>query len=281
MRRANELPLIAAIVVTCLATAYVLHALQHATRIAPHDVLAFGIPFGAVVTGLVAASGFPLLGKRLGVKPTPGILVVTISPAVGMFFLIRWWNFSADLAAGNLPPHITDLAGYLDAEFRATSVYTEHNLPVPLGVWGYGIAAWRIVGCAVGGLLAFGLLYVTAYCDACGMYFRRLRAVERYLAVDDSPERFEALVVAIRTGDPGAVLSAYREFGGTRRPAGRYRHARCTLQVCPGCDRKHVGLFGHTVEHKRQRGVPELAFRGYFRAAEVPDLTLPAPPPPA
>ncbi len=130
------------------------------------------IPIGAILVGLVAASGYGLASWFAGVKITKGLLWTIVFLQVAAYFAAQYIEYTA------VKPVYEDGSPvgfwtYFDAVTRAFAFKGHDGKPGPeLGMWGYGLRVLEVVGFVVGSLIVPIILWKKPYCNACQMYFR-------------------------------------------------------------------------------------------------------------
>ena len=145
-------------------------------------VYGFVIPFGAMLSGCVAASGY-YFGSRL-VNYRPGRLFFANMLAVsgGNFFLIYWMKYRWLTVDGE---HVSKWMTYIEyLRFVLThTAFTLGHSPgdkFVLGWGGYAYAVMLILGFALGGYVVFALTRSAAYCEACSLYMQKQGSQTRY-----------------------------------------------------------------------------------------------------
>jgi len=128
------------------------------------------IPIGALLVGLVAASGYGLASWSAGVKITKGLLWTILILQVVAYFAAQYIEYA------NLPAAVRERVGfwrYFDFATRTFAFRDRSGNPgAPLGLWGYGLRALEIIGFVIGSLIVPLILWKKPYCDLCQVYFR-------------------------------------------------------------------------------------------------------------
>ncbi len=129
------------------------------------------IPFGAILVGLVAGSGYGIASWLTGAKINRGLLLMVILLQVGAYFLVQYVEYLMIRAAN--PEALTiSFWQYFDAVTRAFCWEEEGGPGEPFGAWGYGMRALEIAGFALGGIVAPAILFAVPYCEKCQVYIR-------------------------------------------------------------------------------------------------------------
>jgi hypothetical protein len=210
----------------------------------------FVIPVGAIVSGLVAASGYVGGALLLSRKPTRVMLAGVTVTSVAAFFAINYLQYAALEIGGRRVAEALPFWRYLDLVVSHQSVQFSHhgrNLgsAVDLGRFGYAYALLQIAGFGGGGAAAYLGLRSRLYCDACARYYREASRAVRYCADEASATRFRGAAAELfRSGKVADALALHAAEGGEVRLE-RKRHQLSTsavVRACPGCRRQHLTL---------------------------------------
>ena len=130
------------------------------------------LPVGALLVGLVAASGYGLASWFSGIKITRGLLWTVLILQVAAYFGAQYIEFKGrDLIHRDGRP-----VGFLEYfDFAARSFawkQKDGSMGQPLGAWGYAFRGLEIAGFALGGLLVPFALRKVPYCQSCRRYMR-------------------------------------------------------------------------------------------------------------
>lgn len=129
------------------------------------------IPVGAILVGLVAASGYGLASWFAGVKITKGLLVTIVLLQIAAYFAAQYIEYTG------LPAEAKEKVSfwqYFDFVTRSFYFKGKGSEPgEPLGAWGYGLRVLEVLGFVIGSLIVPIILWKKAYCPACHRYFRR------------------------------------------------------------------------------------------------------------
>jgi hypothetical protein len=127
------------------------------------------LPIGALLVGLVAASGFGAAAWLTGLKMTRALIWLVIAELTLSYLVAHYqeyWRFTGDLS-------LSGFVAWFDETTRGFA-WKEHNgkMGAPLGLLGYGLRALELVGFAGGGALVPLALRRKPYCDPCRTYKR-------------------------------------------------------------------------------------------------------------
>ncbi len=132
------------------------------------------LPVGAVLVGLVAASGFGIASYASGTKVT-GLLLVTVTAMLfGGYWLAQYVDFRLAFPAGatlaNGEP--ASFFDYYDAVTHSFHWVEKGKPGRPFGAFGYLMRLGEVVGFVGGGVIVPFALRKMPYCDACRVYMR-------------------------------------------------------------------------------------------------------------
>jgi len=144
-------------------------------------VYAFVFPFGAMLSGLVAASGYYLGARLANYRPGRGMLLVMLAVSGANFFLIYWLKFIYTTVDGSYVHDSISFPAYLAYSLTHTSIKGQYSAEgFELGLAGYLYAAALIVGFAIGGWIVYGILRAAAYCENCRLFMDKMGSQTRY-----------------------------------------------------------------------------------------------------
>jgi hypothetical protein len=142
----------------------------------------FVIPFGAMLSGFVAASGYYFGSRVLSFRPGRGLFVNMLAVSGGNFFFIYWLKYTQMKVDGEPVSKWMTFADYLGFTLTHSAFTLGHSAGdrFVLGAGGYLYAALLIVGFACGGYFMFNLTRSTPYCEVCGLYMKKQGSQTRY-----------------------------------------------------------------------------------------------------
>jgi len=144
---------------TSFVTAAILVAIERSTGFSYYTLTSLGaIPVGALLSGLVGASGYYLGARLFNHRPTKILLLNMVVISVATFFLIHYFHYYFLTIEGKLVRDFISFVYFLRIELS-------HN-----GAWGYLYATLQVIGFAAGGLAVFGYLNSLPYCEKCAKY---------------------------------------------------------------------------------------------------------------
>ncbi len=239
------------------------------------------IPIGAIVIGLVAASGYLLTGHRMGLKVGHMSVWVFVALQVVAYFLAHYIEFRRHGWVYRGTGERVGFWSYFDMEARSY-VWRDRGEELPMGANGYLLRALEIAAFAAGAGFMGLTLTAGSHCGACGRYrkTKKLAAIPagEFLGevsdetsnaelekaiIERGREVYSALAVIAEAGDAGTFRQQVAAF-----PARRWRKdqgSRLDVQMtyCPGCmEARMLGTVvvkkgnGSRVEMMEKRTVP-------------------------
>jgi len=131
------------------------------------------IPIGAILVGMVAASGYGIVSWFSGIKIVRLLMVAVVVLQVGVYFGAQYIEFKGMHLYYKDTGNAVGFIEYFDLNARSFAWKQDNDKAgEPLGVWGYLFRALEIVGFAGGGLVVPALLCTQEYCDPCRRYMR-------------------------------------------------------------------------------------------------------------
>jgi hypothetical protein len=177
-------------------------------------VYGFVLPFGAFLSGLVAASGYFFGSRLLSYLPKRSMLVIMMVVSGANFFFIYWLKYCYLTVDGEPVRNFMTYPAYLAFALTHTNFKPDQfSDSFTLGWAGYGYGVLLILGFAFGGWCIYNLVRSRPYCEECGIYLKKMGKQTRYFVrreqLVDSVAAFKAL-----TGR-GEFLKAVNEHAGT------------------------------------------------------------------
>jgi hypothetical protein len=132
------------------------------------------LPAGALLVGLVAASGFGISSYLTGTKIGGGLLALVVALLAGSYALAHLVEFRLLFPDGAADDQGNPVGFATWFDLTTRSFRFERGSA--LGGWGYAFRGLEILGFVGGGALVPILLRMVPYCDSCGLY-KRSRAI--------------------------------------------------------------------------------------------------------
>lgn len=236
--------------VTSLLTALILWLIQLKTHFAFYMFsLAFVIPLGAMVSGLVASSGYYLGALLFNHRPTRILLLNILIASVATFFIIYYFQFVTLTVNGK---HVSDTMSfprYLNAAIRSTTLQVDAesaegvDTTSPLGNWGYLYAALQVVGFAIGGFLIYQHLGEKPYCAKCSRYMASMSRMVRFTPdTQDAKGVMYKIVTELQSGGIDAAMEDAKSLGHPKRDKIDTLCAATTIKHCKKCERRWLSF---------------------------------------
>lgn len=185
------------------------------------------IPAGALLVGIVAASGYGVVAWLTGLKMTRKLVWTVAGELAVSYFIAQYGEYQQLFDGGSLGGFFT----WFDRTTRGFAWKdSSGHLASPLGVLGYGLRALELAGFLAGGALVPLALKAKPYCDPCRTY-KRTSIVAQFVAGDLQSD-VAALFAAAAAGDAAACAA---RCGKPSRFTPKGVHARVSLVRCPRC----------------------------------------------
>jgi hypothetical protein len=196
------------------------------------------VPIGALVTGLLAASGSYFGALKLNVKPsglTAGVMLIAAASVQVALYYARYVRATTE--DGQPIAELVSFSRFVGWMLEQTkySVIVYGYRPggadggLGVGAFGYVLAGLQFLALIAGAAIVYVILADKPYCDRCAKFLRPVSKLELWL-------RGGAEVLSeLRKEEP--LSDGY--FRALRtRPAGRDAALVIQLSTCPGCARE-------------------------------------------
>jgi hypothetical protein len=248
-KRLQDISVVVATAVTAVLTAVVLAYVERAFNVALYSyMLWFIIPAGAILAGLVAASGCYIAARLLNHRPTRFVLIGVLAVSAMTFFLINYLDY-ASLMVDRLPardaiPFTTYLAISLSDMSMSLCLHATCTGGLSLGPVGYLVAAVQIVGFFLGGAVVYTYLHFVGYCEACSRYLAFRQARSRYFVdVQEATHQYAEVTGLLHQRRYSEAL-ARQASSGTEKPQKNSVVATVVrLKYCKSCLRHQISFF--------------------------------------
>jgi hypothetical protein len=241
------------------------------------------IPVGALLVGLLAASGYGLASWLTGAKIGRGLLIVVASLQIVGYFAAQYVEFAQLRATAAISPDV-DFLTYFDVMTQSFTLRDSRNTSnepaTPWGAWGYLLRLAEVAGFAAGGVIAPAMLFSVPYCDECQVYMktsalgrftagartqkigkRKTDLLLRYQAehksgLEQGLKRGEELAALVKAADTTSLGDVVRNHSVRSKEALLFtNHIALDLEHCQRCHTGHVVLklrFGKNQQGKEQ-----------------------------
>ena len=234
---------------TSYGTAYVLYGIERRTGLVLYGLtLWFILPIGAVLSGLLAASGYAISARLLHARPYRSLILVVLFTSIGTLFLIYWMQFAELRAAGDVASGAGAFLTFIGSSLTHTSLHFAirgHLLggAMPVGMGGYVLAAAQLAGFAFGGLGMFGWLFVHPYCETCDRYTKlKGNQMRHFDSAEEGRAVASAALVKAKGNDAQNAIFTHAGAGTAEEQKTSVWSSTIQLWRCPVCE-KHWVLF--------------------------------------
>jgi hypothetical protein len=257
--RPSMMPVLFAGALSTAASLAIVHLCQQRDFEPMLWMIDYVIPGGALITGVVAATGFGFASWKLGTRISGKLLLWTVAILTAGYAGALILEYRRAVPGGVVDGAAISFFQWFDWSVRGVSFPQSNGAPgEPLEALGYGLAALGYLGFVAGGLsIPFGLR-AKPFCDSCNRYMRsqKLAAMRTNLAHkmfgDKSPEREEqraklqaaaqlglATVFAAADKDAASVRDAIAAHAplSAKDAVGAPSRLEIKLVRCPGCHR--------------------------------------------
>ncbi len=250
---------------TCLLTAAILWLVELKTGFAFYSwTFWFIIPAGALLAGMVGASGYYAGARIFNRRPGTLLLLNVLLASVGTFFVIHYLSYSTLEIGGKSISDFVSFGEYLDITIRSTALQFRHRAhemgaTKELGGWGYGLAILQVLGFTLGGLAVYAILTSIPYCERCSRYFSADGTQTRYTSDGEALQAFTAqLFNDFAEGAVATATEKHAAFGNAKSEKGD--NLRCVIEVrrCKKCDQRWVKYTVEKLAGNQWKEVSEL-----------------------
>ena len=131
------------------------------------------IPAGAIIVGIVAASGYGLASWFSGIKITSRLLWTVLALQLFAYFAAQYIEFHNLHLIHREDGRSVGFLEYYDAVARSFAWrQSDGSVGEPLGAWGYFFRGLEVLGFVGGGLIVPLVLRKAPYCPECQRYMK-------------------------------------------------------------------------------------------------------------
>jgi hypothetical protein len=131
------------------------------------------LPVGAIIVGLIAASGYGLASWLSGVKITRSLLLIVLALQFAAYFAAQYIAFRNLHLVHRGDGSAVGFFEYYDFVARSIAWKRDNgSFGEPLGLWGYAVRGLEVIGFVGGGLIVPALLRKAPYCADCQRYMK-------------------------------------------------------------------------------------------------------------
>jgi len=131
------------------------------------------LPVGAIIVGVVAASGYGLASWFSGIKITRSLLWIVLALQLFAYFGAQYIEFHNRHLVHRRDGSSVGFTEYFDRSARMMAwKQKDGEIGQPLGAWGYAVRVLEVLGFVGGGLIVPLILRKSPYCEACQRYMR-------------------------------------------------------------------------------------------------------------
>jgi len=275
---ANDLIVTLCGLATSVATAAVLATIEVKGHFAVYAfTLWFVIPIGAVISGIVATSGYRVGAQLLHHQLHRFFAVNVIGVSLLTYFLLNYMVYATRTVNGQ---HVSDVLSFgrymnLVIQNRQMSFIGLGSLGKP-GFFGYVLVAIQLVGFSAGGLKVYRQINLQLYCEKCRRYLTITWAAVKYGSLTtDIGGAYQSAKNALENGDSASAVQLFSTLSSS--PSGTLRLA-LRLGQCPRCASEFYDLVMFYQDGKNWRPHQDFQARGVVRQGTGSPATAASPP---
>jgi hypothetical protein len=195
------------------------------------------IPVGALITGILAASGYYVGAVKLGVKPSRTVAITMLAMTALVQASLYYAQYAtAQTDDGQAVSSVVSFPRFLGW----TLSHARYGIGVhgrmlgdgfEVGFLGYVIGALQFLGLITGAFVVYAILADKPYCDECAKFLKKVAENKIYFAGDMS------VVEELRTTE--ALSRSYFDRLADL-PPGQSAALELELTACPGCRKEAV-----------------------------------------
>ena len=223
----------------------------------------FVIPVGAVLVGMLGASGAILAARYFNIVPTILDAVFMVIIAAATMLLIYYLDYvTLILDDGRKASDLIGFASYVDLVLTKSHMRVGRAGQIDtgeVGQFGYALAAVEFAGFLIGGAATFLFIKGMARCADCGSYLRKLKTKRTKELTFDETDKVVNLFVR---GDLETVQGVLAWAPGERK-LGKSQKALITFDLleCPKCRTEAITAKVQIFNGREWKDVPSLASR--------------------
>ena len=223
---------------TSSAVAYGCWAAEHYGQVAVYTWMwNFIIPAGAILCGLVAATGYWIGARLFNHRPSRSLLINIVLVSLGTFFSIHYLNYTMSTVRGVTIDKLMSFTDYLVAVTEHMVYKSSHGggSGNELGRLGWAVAALQVAGFSLGGFMVYGWLVGVPYCDRCGKYLSEKKTQSRK-SKDPAALKlaFNETTNLVQQGQPQQAIRAHAALS-TAGVFGAKAISTIEIRKCPCC----------------------------------------------
>lgn len=261
----KHLPLILAMAITCVLVAVANVVID---RIVGINFFTFKvwfiIPVGAIVVGMLGASGAILAARYFNIFPTILDAALMVVIAAATMVLIYYLDYATlVLDDGRRASDLVDFSTFVNLVLTTSHMRIGRGAGVDtgeVGQMGYFLALIEFVGFLVGGAATFGFIQGLPRCAECGSYLRKLKTKK---TAELTLEEGEQMLGLFKQGDLTTVQQLITWVPGERKfdPISKRAIITFDLHGCPKCKTEMIAAKVKAYNGKQWSDIPSLETR--------------------
>jgi hypothetical protein len=228
---------------TALVTGCALGYFEASTHIPLYSFMFFFIiPVGAIMAGILAASGYYFGAMTFNQKPAGGVAINMILIAIGSYFLANYIPYELLEVQGARVKEMVSFWEYMDTIIRHTSLSIKGHSTGEIGsTFGYIFALIQIIGFSFGGFIVFGALESLPFCNDCSEYLKKTNTRDRFTSEGEIlSENVESFVKMLDEKQYRTAIALHDSKMGVAEIAGHHLKSTITMYKCKTCGINHL-----------------------------------------
>jgi hypothetical protein len=228
---------------TAILTGCALGYFEASTQIPLYSFMFFFIiPVGAIIAGMLAASGYYFGAIIFNQKPAGGVAINMILIAIGAYFLANYIPYDLLEVQGTRIKEVVSFWGYMDTTIRHTSISVKGHSTGEVGsAFGYIFALIQVIGFSFGGFIIFAALESIPFCKKCSEYLKKTSAHERFTSEGEMlSENVESFVKMLDEKKYQTAIALHDSRMGVTETAEHHLKSTITMHKCKTCGINHL-----------------------------------------
>jgi hypothetical protein len=228
--------------VTSVLTAALLSFIENVAHFALFSFFwLFIIPVGAIISGMIAGTGYYVGSKLTGYRPDRSLLISILLVSIGTYFLLYGMNYYSESIDGVPLRTLVSFPEYMHTIITTSQFTIGHSSSssgIALGGFAYIFAVLEVAGFACGGLIIHGIIASLPYCENCSTYLSHKETRKRYTADAEAIQpASEKITGMLKEGRITQAMSEFSLAGNEKSDRSSKFRASWIVHFCKKCNR--------------------------------------------
>lgn len=247
----KDLLIASAGLVTSLLTVFLLVVVSNRLGTEVYSWMVNGvIPAGAIISGLLAASGYFIGAKLTHSRPGAAVLIGVLVVSIAAYVAAHYFEYALMEVEGVRVADAMSFGQYwntITSHMEMSRAGSSSESGISLGNFGYLVAFLQVVGFAIGGLIVYGILRGADYCEKCERYFHRKGTVSKNIPEEEvARAAYEGARVRLDADKPQEAVDFLKEYEGQRSLKKGTQTVGITVTECRSCGAHRLKLSSQT-----------------------------------